>query len=109
MATHLHDKKLDVTVLNIDIQEFYYNINFDFNNLNNFMQQIHTAFHEDLKPIVTEEYSPIKFLPIELVSSAVIANYVLSKSDKDIAENLKPEYYGRYMNDMIFCIFKCKY
>lgn len=116
MATYLHHKGLDVTVLNIDIQEFYYNISFDFSSLydvakeefkylNNLMQKIHDTFHtktEKLKPRLDNEYNSKKFLPIGLVSSSVIGNYVLHSLDKDIVDNVKPEYYSRYVDDMLF-------
>ena len=116
MATHLHDKSLDVTVLNIDIQEFYYNIDFNFNSiddikqdkysyLNTCMQEIHNTFHEKtkkLKPKKDRKYDSNKFLPIGLVSSSVIANHILYNLDEDIIKNVKPEYYGRYVDDMLF-------
>lgn len=116
MATALHEQKLDVTVLNIDIQEFYYNIDFKFSSLNNLniedefglnnmMQQIHDNYHEkvlDIQPKDKASYKQTKFLPIGLVSSSVIANHVLSNFDNDVVGNLKPEYYSRYVDDMIF-------
>lgn len=122
MATHLHQKGLDVTVLNIDIQEFYYNIDFDFNSLdsilskeykylNNLMQMIHDKYHEvtkNLKPRKDNNYNSIKFLPIGLVSSSVIANYVLHNLDEDITNNVKPEYYSRYVDDMLFVFSNAK-
>ncbi|MEN4054157.1 RNA-directed DNA polymerase [Sulfurimonas sp. NWX79] len=114
MAMHLHKKGLDVTVLNLDIQEFYYNIDFTFDSikddiedkydLNTLMQEIHSAFHkkvENLKPREKVKYNSKKFLPIGLVSSSIIANYILNDLDKDI-KNVKPEYYGRYVDDMLF-------
>ena len=62
MATHLHNKNLDVTVLNIDIQEFYYNIEFSFKDLeqdeyglNNLMQQIHDKYHKKIKDLSPRE------------------------------------------------------
>jgi hypothetical protein len=116
MATALHQQKLDVTVLNIDIQEFYYNIDFSFSSLdglnikdefglNELMQQIHDKYHtniQDIQPKEKASYKQTKFLPIGLVSSSVIANHVLSNFDNDVVENLKPEYYSRYVDDMIF-------
>ncbi len=117
MATHLHNKKLDVTLLNLDIQEFYYNINFNFSELedshelNEMMQKIHDEFHIKIKDLTPREelrYKQKKFLPIGLVSSSVIANYVLSEFDKDIVENLKPEYYSRYVDDMLFVFSNAK-
>jgi len=116
MATALHAQKLNVTVLNLDIQEFYYNLDFNFSSLhglnikdefglNYLMQQIHNTFHEAIKNVQPKDkanYKQIKFLPIGLVSSSVIANHVLSNFDSDVVENLKPEYYSRYVDDMIF-------
>jgi len=116
MATTLHEQKLDVTVLNLDIQEFYYNIDFNFSSLdglnikdefdlNDLMQQIHDTYYEAIQNIQPKEkasYKQTKFLPIGLVSSSVIANHILSNLDSDIVENLKPEYYSRYVDDMIF-------
>ena len=117
MAIHLHKKDLDVTVLNIDIQEFYYNIDFDFeiikdeinpnDYLNDFMKKIHNQYHKKIKDLEPtddkrKKYNQTKFLPIGLVSSSVIANYILRDFDNDVVQNLKPEYYGRYVDDMLF-------
>ena len=120
-AINLHKEKLDVTVLNLDIKEFYYNIAFEFKSielldeygLNGLMEKIHETFHTEIKGlhpnIKTAKYGRDnlddereKFLPIGLVSSGVIANYVLKEFDEDVVNNLKPEYYGRYVDDMIF-------
>jgi hypothetical protein len=115
MALSLHKQKLDATVLNIDIKEFFYNISFNFNSitnvkdehgLNNLMQKIHDKYHEEvknLKPnINTKQYDNKEFLPIGLVSSYVISNFILKEFDEYIEKDLKPEYYGRYVDDMLF-------
>ncbi|MEA2018802.1 MAG: reverse transcriptase domain-containing protein [Campylobacterota bacterium] len=117
MATYLHNKNLDVTILNIDIQEFYYNIDFEFSSLddlikeeykflNDLMQKIHNGFHKVINKLhpnsKIEKYFHQKFLPIGLVSSSVIANYLLYNLDEDIIKNVKPEYYSRYVDDMLF-------
>jgi len=124
MAIGLHQKNLDVTFVNLDITEFYYNIPFDFTvdlstdledkfSLNNLMQKIHTQFHaivtrDNLKPKEGTDYNQNNFLPIGLVSSSVIANFVLQKFDKDIVDNLKPEYYSRYVDDMLLVFSNTK-
>lgn len=117
MAMHLHNKGLDVTVLNLDLEEFYYNINFNFseirdennpnNILNNFMDLIHCKYHAVIKQLTPnstkgKEYNQKYFLPIGLVSSSVIANHILKNFDNDVVNNLKPEYYSRYVDDMLF-------
>jgi len=124
MALTLHKQKLNVSVVNLDIQEFYYHIAFDFAkdipkdiedkyNLNTFMQQIHQKFHQVVEKLhpnsAVKNYDTKKFLPIGLVSSAIIANYVLKELDKDIVENLQPEYYGRYVDDMLFVFSNKKF
>lgn len=69
------------------------------------MQKIYDKYHEvtkNLKPREDNNYNSKKFLPIGLVSSSVIANYVLQNLDEDIINNVKPEYYSRYVDDMLF-------
>jgi hypothetical protein len=128
MAISLHRKNLNVTFVNLDITEFYYNIPFSFIKdlppeiedkfqLNEIMQQVHDRFHQiitkdglqpketsdkdKLQPKKGNNYKQENFLPIGLVSSSIIANYVLKEFDDDIVENVKPEYYSRYVDDMI--------
>jgi len=124
ISIDLHQKNLDVTFVNLDITEFYYNISFDFNSdlpigivdeyrLNDFLQQVHTTFHEKIKedniqPREGSEYNKEYFLPIGLVSSSVIANFVLVDFDNDIVTNLKPEYYSRYVDDMLLVFSNAK-
>jgi hypothetical protein len=124
MAISLHQKNLDVTFVNLDITEFYYNIPFDFTvdlstdledkfSLNSLMQKIHTQFHtivakDNLEPKKNTNYNQNNFLPIGLVSSSVIANFVLQKFDNDIVDNLKPEYYSRYVDDMLLVFSNTK-
>jgi len=117
MAISLHRKKLDVTFVNLDITEFYYNIPFNFTKdlpseiedrfqLNEIMQQIHNKFHQiiekdKLEPKKENNDKQENFLPIGLVSSSIIANYIFKNFDDDIVKNVKPEYYSRYVDDMI--------
>lgn len=119
MALSLHKEKLDVTVLNIDIKEFFYNIGFDFSSikdiedefsLNTLMQKIHDKYHDEVKelePNINTSYDNKNFLPIGLVSSYVISNHILKKFDEYIVKDLKPEYYGRYVDDMLFVFSNC--
>ena len=119
MAIGLHEKELEVTFVTLDIQEFYYNIEFDFTSdlydfedeykLNHFMQNIHDKFHKiieknKLQPRLDHNYTVKKFLPIGLVSSSIIANHILNDLDKYIMQDVKLKYYGRYVDDMILVV-----
>jgi hypothetical protein len=115
-AINLHKLKFDVTLINLDITEFYYNIKFNFYDLpsdikdkyslNSLMQEIHKQYHtvltnDNIQPKEDGEYKQENFLPIGFVSSSIIANFILNDFDNDIITNLKPEYYSRYVDDMI--------
>ncbi len=44
-------------------------------------------------------------MPVGLASSAIIANWYLSEFDKAVATKVRPEYYGRYVDDILI-VFK---
>ncbi|MFA6056935.1 MAG: hypothetical protein WC756_01960 [Taibaiella sp.] len=43
-------------------------------------------------------------LPIGLVSSYILANYYLKQFDVNINRHIKPAYYGRYVDDLLFVV-----
>jgi hypothetical protein len=110
----LHSQNYDVAILNLDIKEYYNSIDFDFSSidkfvsdeykwLNNLMSLIHSSFHSVLNKdgiLVAKN----KLLPIGLLSSSVIANYILDELDKTIEYQVKPQYYGRYVDDILIVI-----
>ncbi|MDD2789025.1 hypothetical protein, partial [Methanoculleus sp.] len=50
-----------------------------------------------------------KILPIGLPSSQILANWYLKDFDKKILDDLKPRYYGRYVDDSILVISQPQY
>lgn len=113
-AKELHSQDYDVAILNLDIKEYYNTVDFDFNSikdlvpeefgwLNNLLSAIHEKFYDVLKTneiLITEK----KVLPIGLLSSSVIANHYLSKLDKIVENKIKPQYYGRYVDDILIVV-----
>ena len=110
-AKELHKLGLDVSILNLDIKNYYNSV--DFNSieiedkipkeylwLNNLIFKIHKSYSDSLlKEGLIEEDKTI--LPIGLLSSAVLANYYLKNLDNVIINKIKPAYYGRYVDDFI--------
>ncbi len=122
----LEEDKNDIAIISMDIKQFYYNIPTEILNLNfinnenetkEFNENINNKKEKVLNNIIkeiNEKYSDSlnkernkkeNSLPIGLLSSPIIANYALKEVDKYIEENLKMDYYGRYVDDFIF-VFK---
>ena len=113
-AKDLHSQDYDVAILNLDIKEYYSSVDFNFDSLiehvsddykwlNLLLSTIHKRFHSILKGngiLLTDK----KILPIGLLSSSVIANHYLSKFDKIVENKIKPQYYGRYVDDILIVI-----
>ena len=64
-----------------------------------------------------EEYLPSDIAPLEgsktmlpvgLVSSGVIGNLFLIDFDNKVIEKIHPDFYGRYVDDMLFVIGESK-
>lgn len=84
------------------------------NNLNIVLKFIHKRFIDCiperlLKKILSpddlnKEISIPNFLPIGLLSSSIIANNYLKKVDKAIIKSVNPDYYGRYIDDILIVL-----
>jgi predicted amidohydrolase len=68
----------------------------DFIALLNF--RLHDLWKERLTPGLDQDQFS---LPLGLLSSGILANWYLLKMDQTITTKLSPEYYGRYVDDMI--------
>jgi len=122
-AVNIIKKGKNVAFLNLDIKEYFssvkiprselYNghqdevLNSEY-NLKQIFLDIHVRYTENLiKDLVINAQLSKEFdvaLPIGLVSSYVLANHYLKKFDDAIAKKVKPAYYGRYVDDLIFVI-----
>lgn len=128
-ATRIFEGGDDVALLSIDLQSFYYHVNIDFENVKSEIKR-HYADKENWKTIAiqltdmldyifsiyADKISPSfitthpdcvgkKSLPIGLMSSSVLANWYLTPFDHEITDEVRPEYFGRYVDDIIF-VFK---
>ena len=130
-AKRLLDAGNDVTLLSLDVRRYYYSArqnvssitkevcNLDDVNddelrqvtfMNNLLQVIHSDYQSKIETYLDEESKTSAknkevqeyVLPVGLLSSGVLANYYLSKFDKQVVKSIAPSFYGRYVDDLIF-------
>jgi hypothetical protein len=110
VAKKLHDQNIDSVILTLDIKNYYYSVDFDLKQLNSlvnvegqclYFNKILNSIHEKFRGLFNTQN---KFLPIGLLSSGVLANYILHDTDHMICRQLKPAYYGRYVDDFIIVL-----
>lgn len=115
------DGKRDVTMINFDIKSFYNNVDFDFEEIETFinskvggyktiendpihkiLKQIHSKYRSVYYDAQgkSKERKKLTILPIGLLTSFVLANWYLKDIDKKILD-LDPIFYGRYVDDFI--------
>lgn len=135
-ANEILDSHKDVTIVSLDITRYFYNVRLNLsefveklleenavgfsneeertlaNRLTRLLSSVHEAYTEKCKDFLPEEVLPINenapMLPVGLVSSGVIGNLFLADFDKKIIETIHPDYYGRYVDDMLFVIGESK-
>ena len=129
IATEIAKNGNDVAFLSIDIKSYYYSVNLDFDKiielisihyhddpeksalafkLNVLLKKVHEQYREVTNAKLKQTHSKYienKFLPIGLASSSLIANWYLSEFDCRVECNVRPVYYGRYVDDIIM-VFK---
>ncbi len=113
----LYDNKEDSIIFSLDIKKYYYNIDLKFDELKiypknkhyirllNIIELIHDKYKLKIKAKDVELKEYKNLLPIGLQSSGLIANWYLKDFDDYVTKELKPEYYGRYVDDILF-VFK---
>ena len=133
-ANKLLDKGNNAAILNLDIKRFYYSVSVELQSLlyscsgrgyirssymedemllrlTSIIQKINKSYTEKVRPCLDEENIKVAenqntLLPVGLESSNMIGNLILTDFDEQI-ESLGCEYYGRYVDDMLF-VFKGK-
>ena len=131
-AERILDERQDATIISLDIRRYYYNIVinltsfFDslakennvmidlcsgiYGRLTDILQEIHSRFtilsgkYIELPKSIEDSFELYTRLPIGLLSSGFISNLYLNEFDKKVRKNLNPDYYGRYVDDMLFVI-----
>ena len=115
-AKELLNKEKNVTIINIDLKNFYHRIDFSFAELetelkitkdqsfiHTIFKKIHRQYNQRLAKIDFEGHSE-KALPISLHSSYILANWFLKDFDRQIEDKISPVYYSRYVDDMLIVI-----
>jgi len=115
-AQELHKLNLDVVILNLDLKNYYNSIDFElgtinasthsekwigYNWINDLLTEIHNEYITKLKSTGFDLPIDKKVLPIGLISSSILSNYYLKDFDRIVKEKLKPEFYGRYVDDIL--------
>ncbi|NGZ83817.1 RNA-directed DNA polymerase [Duganella aceris] len=120
----LVEEKTSVCILGLDIQEYYYHIDFDYKEAKKIIQEKMALESSkngliDCLEIISKKYkseinSHLPFshdsdalptgLPIGMISSPLLANWHLRKFDFEVKEKIRPSYYGRYIDDIFIVI-----
>lgn len=115
----------DVALLSLDLKSYFYHVDVDFDEINKEISQYYNQdlvrleiaqkFNKILKKVYLKYQDSVlkslrhthakcknkKCLPIGMASSSIIANWYLSDFDLYVDEQVRPAYYGRYVDDII--------
>jgi hypothetical protein len=121
----LNDEKKDIAILSLDFKHCFYCISTDFDeihnelkkriknsndkyfalNLTEIVKKIHIKYKDAIKEIFRSSHHHIPDhifpLPIGFVSSGLLCNWHLRELDAKILRELNPDYYGRYVDDIL--------
>ena len=130
-AKAILDEGDDVAILSLDIKKYFYSVRLNMQELtdeywqediyhaidgkakvlNELMQSIHEQYTEKVKGILPSDLQngleDKTLLPVGLISSGFIGNLYLRNFDIQVRKKVCPEYYGRYVDDMLF-VFRNK-
>lgn len=108
-AKKVYSRGKDVAILNLDLQSYYNSIDLNLDNinvkgnnqwLNSIVKKIHVTYSNKIfNDGIIPELKTV--LPIGLISSNILANYYLAILDRFVTKRIRPEYYGRYVDDII--------
>lgn len=129
VATETAKNGDDVALLSLDLKAYFYHVDLDFQKieeeiklqylddenivklalkLNHMLEQVYKRYQRVIAPRITQTHADCKeknSLPIGLASSSIIANWYLSEFDSCVGNDVRPAYYGRYVDDIIM-VFK---
>ncbi|WP_199529034.1 hypothetical protein [Pseudoalteromonas sp. bablab_jr010] len=129
VATQVSKNGDDVALLSLDLKSYFYHVDLDFNcieaeiqnhysdnaqllefalKLNLVLEAIYTRYQQVIAPRIKQTHiksKDKKCLPIGMASASIIANWYLSEFDYSIGDDVRPAYYGRYVDDIIM-VFK---
>lgn len=125
----LVDEQRNVAILGLDVQEYYYSVRIDFDQVSaaiekitgpestddvephpllHCIQAIGDAYRASIAPMLSLTHPHIADdaigLPIGLCSSLVLANWYLLGFDSKVLTKVRPAYYGRYVDDILLVV-----
>jgi hypothetical protein len=127
----LTEERTSVCILGLDVQEYYYYIRLDFNaialliheavleegdqpesvavpsNMLRCIEAICVAYRKKIAPLLqlTHNHVPLDAgIPIGLCSSPLLANWYLRDFDNAVKTQVRPAYYGRYVDDILLVV-----
>ena len=126
----LVDEQRNVAILGLDVQEYFYRISIDFDEIRvslngvagkmpaGTVDQLHpllqcvedigAAYRLCIAPLLTQTHpdigADVAGLPIGLCSSLVLANWYLLGFDSAVLKTIRPAYYGRYVDDILLVV-----
>lgn len=129
-AKHLLvEEQRNVAILGLDVQEYYYRVNVDFDEVRKALsglnalglensnepypllkcvQEIGVAYRRTIAELLARTHPAVSDdvvgLPIGLCSSLVLANWYLQEFDRVVLKNVRPAYYGRYVDDILLVV-----
>lgn len=123
-AKKLVNKKKDALIIGLDIKDCYHsvrlnaglvlndlsedNINLIDRRLTKLVFEIHKKYTKTVPfESGSDQHGDKYILPIGLMSSAVLANWYLRDLDNVITDKLKPDFYGRYVDDLLI-VLQCQ-
>jgi len=122
-AEELLDQGRSSVLVSLDIKQCYYHLAVDWEevpisrirglrglakNLTAVLRSVHSAYHDviglSLAKTHGDKVAECEGIPIGLPSSRVLANWLLEPFDTAVREELRPAYYGRYVDDMLIVV-----
>lgn len=126
----LVDEQRNVAILGLDVQEYFYRVNIDFDEIRlalkgapgnasagtegqsrpllQCVEDIGVAYRACIAPMLAQTHPDIgedvAGLPIGLCSSLVLANWYLQSFDLAVLKSIRPAYYGRYVDDILLVV-----
>lgn len=126
----LVEEQLNVAILGLDIQEYFYRVSIDFDDIRNVLsedahgdeeeqsedahpllkciEEVGIAYQQCIAPLLQQTHPDLDAespgLPIGLCSSLVLANWYLMDFDSEVQKFVRPAYYGRYVDDILLVV-----
>ncbi|MGF7039738.1 reverse transcriptase domain-containing protein [Mucilaginibacter lappiensis] len=127
-AEQLIEDKKDIVILSLDIKEYFHSVKINLDNVKidlfkikpelkdnekviklfKLLDLINLTYTKKILPHSTIHTAKESCLPIGLLSSGLLGNLHLSKFDIAVKEELNPNYYGRYVDDLLFVLTNVK-